>query len=105
MSGDAVGISGLLTSDRGRRAQMVRAFCDPPKRGRPTDDKTINFDRFAEMGFSGLRSKNSVRKAYEDWELTGITEEPKPGDQAARSTRERRCNCRDVPTFQGTRRE
>jgi len=67
--GGTVAIQQLLLASEWAKAAIIRAFTeegDERKKGVKYD--TLSFERFAELGIAGLKSKNSVARYYRAWE-------------------------------------
>lgn len=70
----------LVFAAEWKRAAIVRAFVTKGEGGRRTGSKVsqLSVREFAELGIVGLKSRNTVGRYHDAWELTGLPD-PKPG--------------------------
>lgn len=74
------GIERLLQASEWERSAIVRAFVTKAqgKRTSIESDRSLTIDEFTELGIVGLKGKNTVRRYYDSWDLSGQPE-PEPG--------------------------
>lgn len=77
-------IGMLITASEWQRSAIVRAFVTKGNgRPRKTEEKSsVSIDGFVRLGVVGLTTKDTVRRYYDAWELTGLPD-PVPGESIA----------------------
>ena len=81
---DANMLGVLALSASWKRAAIVRAFVEKSSGGRPSNDENlctsaqVSMSDFAKLGIVGLKSRHSIQRYYDAWELTGLPD-PTPG--------------------------